>query len=287
MTNTLRRWRLLPVLTASVTLAFSACGGTKKTETTTGTTGTTATSATTASDGAAKFCTAVTKIETVGEPNIDFQSLSPDQQKAEAKKFAAETLKPLTPDVVATAPAEIKSSIETLAATVDVVATTGDFSAFEKPDVDAADKAVHAYESKNCGWGTQDVKGTEYAFQGVKPTIKAGTVSFELANNGKELHELNIIKKKDGVTESFDDLIKLPGDEGKAKTERVGGISPTQPGDSGHAVVNLEKGEYLIACFLPVGATPELFAKVESGEAKPPEGPPHAARGMTATITVT
>jgi hypothetical protein len=45
--------------------------------------------------------------------------------------------------------------------------------------------------------------------------------------------------------------------------------------------VDLEPGRYLVACFVPVGATQDA---IESG--KEPDGPPHALQGMVAEMQV-
>jgi hypothetical protein len=47
--------------------------------------------------------------------------------------------------------------------------------------------------------------------------------------------------------------------------------------------VDLEPGRYVIACFLPVGATPENMEALESGEL---QGPPHFTQGMLEEFTV-
>jgi len=282
MANQKRHWPLLVSLLA-LSLALAACGDDKKTTET----GSGAATTTTASASTAKYCKLALELDTDQGPDIDFQSLSPEQRKDEAKKYASSFFKPKAHEIQPLAPPEIKSDIDILVATVDKVAETGDFSLFDSdPATKAADKKVHAYEETACGYAVQKVTGAEYAFTGINATAKPGPTSFNFTNGGKEMHEMMILKKKDGVTESFDDIVKLSEEEGKKKVDRVGSIDPQKPGDTNYAVVKLEKGEYLVACFLPKGSTPELFAKVDSGEAQPPDGPPHAALGMRVAITV-
>lgn len=278
---TLARRVPLLVTAMALTLVLVACGDSKDDKAAPSD----QTSSTKAGDAAgeyAAYCAASLKIDTA-EPNIDFESATPEQIKAALTTFFKDTLKPLATAVQAVTPAEIKADVATLVGAVDEVSVSGDFeAAFEAPPVKAADGRVHAFDLANCGYGRQDVTAMDYAFQGVSSTSEAGPVSFDLTNKGTEMHELTVLRKKPGVTESFDELLKLPKEEGQMKTERVGGVDPTKPGESDYVVVNLEKGEYLIACFLPVGSTPEAFAS----ETGPPDGPPHFTKGMKATITV-
>lgn len=217
-----------------------------------------------------KYCDTILKIETFPEPEIDFESLSQAQQAEEAKKFSKQLL-PLAEEARAAAPAEVKTDVNLLADTVVKITQTGDFSAFETPEVEAASDRTHAYELANCGWERVDVTAVEYSFQGIPPTVPAGAVSFELANKGKEPHEIRIARIKDDVKMSAAELLKLPEDEGRSKVENIGGTF-AEPGKSDSAVTDLKPGRYLAACFVPVGG----------GE----EGPPHASKGMFAEFEV-
>lgn len=278
-----RLLRVGPLMCAllAISIVAAACGDDKKTEAGAGSTATTA-----ASSGTGQYCEKTLKIETVS-PNIDFESLTPEQITEETKKFTKTDLQPLAHEIQAVTPAVIKTDIDLLVATVDKIAETGDFSLFSTdPAVEAASKSTHAYDLGACGWAKQDVTTVDYAFNGITTSAAAGPVSFDLKNAGKEMHEMVILKKKAGVTESFDEIVKLDKEEGQKKVDRVGSLDPTKPGDDDYVVVNLEKGDYLVACFLPVGATPELFAKAEAGDAELPKGPPHVSKGMKATFTV-
>jgi len=217
------------------------------------------------------YCEKVFAIETYPEPDIDWESLSPDQQTAESKAFAAK-LVPVAEQVRAVAPAEIKNDINLLADAVKQVQQTGDFeAAFETPAVNEASDRAHAFDLENCGWATVDVSGEDYRFVGIPESIEAGPVSFEFTNKGEEPHELVLFRVNDGVEESVEDIVGLPEEEGKAKVTPVGGTF-APPGESEYAVADLKKGRYGVACFVPVGG----------GD----EGPPHASRGMHAEFEV-
>ncbi|MDQ3679951.1 MAG: hypothetical protein M3378_05285 [Actinomycetota bacterium] len=53
------------------------------------------------------YCDTSLKLETVPAPQLDFEALSPDQQKAEAKKFVGEKILPLINEIEALVPQEI------------------------------------------------------------------------------------------------------------------------------------------------------------------------------------
>ena len=217
------------------------------------------------------YCEKVFAIETYPEPDIDYESLSPDQLTAENKAFAAR-LVPLAEEASATAPPEIKNDINVLTDAVKQVAQTGDFeAAFETPAANEASDRAHAFDLENCGWAKVDVSGEEYRFVGLPKEIEAGPVSFEFHNKGEEPHELVLFRVNDGVEESVEDIVGLPEEEGRAKVTPVGGTF-APPGEGDYAVVDLKKGRYGVACFVPVGG----------GE----QGPPHTSRGMHAEFEV-
>ena len=282
-----RRWPLLVSLLVVLSLGLAACGDDDD-ETTESGSGATTTEAPAQQAAFTAYCEKSLQIETVPDPDIDFESASEAEIQEGLKKYASESFVPLAKEVQAVTPEEIKADVAVLVAAVEKVAQTGDFSPFEEdPAVLAAEDRVHEFDLKNCGWGKQDVMAVDYGFTGVTPDVKAGAVSFELKNGGKEMHELTLLKKKAGVTESFDDIVKLSEEEGMKKVDFAGSLEPIKPGEDGYVVTKLEKGEYLAVCFLPQGFTPDFFAKVQAGEAQPPEdAPPHAALGMRAAFTV-
>lgn len=284
MLTSLRRWPLLAVLLALLTLSLGACGDDDE-DTETGAGAGDTTTSVDDDRNVTEYCDKILEIETF-EPDIDFESLSPEQLQAAVKKAAAEDFKPLVEETRKVVPLEIKADFEVLAAGVDKVAETGDFEALEDdPAFKAAETRAHLFDRENCGWARQNVTGVDYAFNGLSPNVKAGPVSFDLKNDGKEVHELVVVKKKAGVTESFDALIAMSEEEAQEKVDVLGGVEPVPPGESDYVVAELEKGEYLVACFLPVGATPEVLARAEaSGER--PQGEPHALKGMRNIVTV-
>ena len=101
------------------------------------------------------------------------------------------------------APAEIRKDIDLLVGATRQAAQTGDFeAAFETPTVDEAETRTHAFDLENCKWAKVDVSGKDYSFSGVPKKVKAGPVSFEFTNDGKEPHEFVLFKVNDGVREA-------------------------------------------------------------------------------------
>lgn len=114
------------------------------------------------------------------------------------------------------------------------------------------------------------VHAKDFAFDAPK-TIPAGMTSFKLVNDGKNLHHLQIVKLEQGKT--FADLqafLKNPGPT-PAWIVSVGGPNAAVPGSTIEATLNLEAGNYVIACFIP----------------SPGDPAPHFTKGMIQPLTVT
>jgi len=113
------------------------------------------------------------------------------------------------------------------------------------------------------------VHANEFAF--TAPTsIAAGTTTFRLVNDGKELHQVSIIQLASGKT--LADFVAAA----KAHTPMpwatgVGGPNAAGPGQTIDATVTLEAGSYVVVCFIP----------------SPGEQMPHMAKGMIRALTVT
>lgn len=231
-----------------------------------------------ADDEASAYCDAELALETAGEPDIDFETMTPEQQAEAVKTFATGTLRPLVDDLAPTVPDELQQHFTALDGAVTQLETTGDTAAFETPEVVAAAEAAHAYDLANCGWGSEQVTTTEYAFAGIPDTLDAGVTSFDLTNSGGEVHEMVLLRKNDGVTETAEEILALPQAEGLQKASLLGVAGPTPPGSPAYVVADLEAGDYIAVCFIPVGTT--------SFDGPPAEGPPHFTQGMFQEFTV-
>lgn len=256
------RWQLQSGVLA-MALVVTACGGDEADPAAEGTPTTQATEGDT-SDGTgteaaagevddAAFCDNWTELQaTAGEaPPEETQSL------AEAAAAAA--------------PPEVAEAIQT---EVELFSSGAeDFQ--EDPTFVRAEAVIDEHMFDVCEADTTiEFTGTEYAYDGVPDEVAAGSVKIRFTNEGAELHEAVHLVKKEGVTESWDELLELPEEEAMEKVDFVGGAFAS-PGNFDVGVQDWEAGEHILICFLPVGATPEAF---ESGEE--PQGEPHFARGM-------
>jgi hypothetical protein len=232
------------------------------------------------SDGdTAAYCAATLALETAPPPDVDFATASPEEIADAVKAYAADVLRPLADEVLAAAPDELGGEVEVLDSALDEMAASGDEAAFDRPATAEASRTVHAYDVETCGWATVDVTATNFAFDGLPGEQAAGVTSFELTNEGGDVHELLLLRKDDGVTQSAEELLALPEDEAMALATVVGDPAFALPGAGDHAVVDLEPGDYVAVCFIPTGTT--------GTDGPPPEGPPHAMNGMFAEFTVT
>ncbi|HUR18524.1 MAG TPA: hypothetical protein VMZ51_06255 [Acidimicrobiales bacterium] len=262
------RGRAGGVAALMLAVALGGCGGddapaTKAADDTTSTSG----------GGAAAlkaYCATIVALETTPEPDIDFDAMSPEQQTEEARKFAGQ-LVPLVEQARATVPAAITADVEVLADSIGMIARTGDFSAFDTPKVEAASDRAHAYELGHCGWKKVAVTAVDYAFQGISDSLPAGVTSFELANEGREPHEITVLRINDDVQLSAKEIVELPGEASGTKVEPVA-HDFADPGGHGAALVDLKPGRYFAACFVPVDGR-------EGGSS-------HASKGMVSAFEV-
>lgn len=232
----------------------------------------------------ATFCEKELALEVSFKDYPDVESL-PEEEQAEEIKAFYRSIQPLEDEVEAVAPAELDDEIRVLRASVDEAAATGDESLSETPEWEQALRSAHSFVLENCGRNRVDVTATDYAFSGVPETLESGPVNFELVNQGGEVHEMLIFRKDDGVTESVEELLASP--EGQDRLTFVGSDfaeSGEEPGFA-YVITDLQPGEYVMACFLPVGSTNEAVEVAEES-GRELEGEPHANRGMTAEFVV-
>lgn len=108
---------------------------------------------------------------------------------------------------------------------------------------------------------------TEYAYEG-PDTFPGGWTRLTLDNQGELAHDLLPVLLAEGKT--AEDVLAALEAEGPPEWATLYGGTTAQPGESSSFVVNLPPGEYVLFSF---------------GQSE--DGPPDAAQGMIATVTVT
>jgi plastocyanin len=112
----------------------------------------------------------------------------------------------------------------------------------------------------------------DYDFNG-PDSIPAGLVSVQVVNKGKDLHHVQFLRLESGKTlKDFTEAAKADPSIVYGNIEWMkfhGGPNAVIPGESSSAVVNLEPGNYVVACIIP--------------DAK---GVPHVNLGMVKPLTV-
>jgi hypothetical protein len=240
-----------------------------------------------ASAGAAgldTYCEVSLDVETAPPPDVDFASATEEEIGAALQAHAEDVMLPVVTGLAdEDKPEEVAAEIEVLIGAVEEQASTGDPSVWDRPEVVDANAAVHAFDLESCGWSSVEVAAADYSFDGVPDELPAGVTSFELTNDGTELHELFVFRREDGgtapVEELLEQLMALPEEEAMELVTPQGEPAFAAPGEESYAVVDLAPGEYVAVCFIPVGTTGE--------DGPPAEGPPHAVHGMVAGFTVT
>jgi hypothetical protein len=133
------------------------------------------------------------------------------------------------------------------------------------------------------------VVATDYHFGGLPTTVPAGT-TLSLTNEGKELHELVLARKNDGVTQTWDELLQMSDTEVFQYVSLVGDGTPlfAASGQTAEGSFTLaQEGEYIALCFIPQGMTELPTDPNASMDPALLAGTPHFMLGMIQTFTVT
>ncbi|HEU5153706.1 MAG TPA: hypothetical protein VFU03_03150 [Gemmatimonadales bacterium] len=132
------------------------------------------------------------------------------------------------------------------------------------------------------------ITATDFAFD-VPAQVQAGIVTIHLINNGKEVHQAQLVRLEDGKTMAdFGEAMKHQGPP-PTWIKFVGGPNAVVPGGSVDGSVALSQGNYVVLCFIP---SPDMKSHVSKGMIRPFEvtaqaGAADHLSGQTDTITVT
>jgi hypothetical protein len=193
-----------------------------------------------------------------------------------------DTLVPLLDEFDETAPEEVADSVAVMTGAARTVVETGDFAAFDSPEFTEAQGEVDPWMFENCDFDeTAEVTASDYKFDGVPDEFDAGTAAILMTNEGAEPHEMAIMRKADGVTQSWEEILALPQEEAEALVVQVGGTFAPRKGTKGVAVVELVPGDYVVTCFVPTGTSISADGEFTAGT-----GVPHFMGGMLQEFTV-
>jgi plastocyanin len=151
---------------------------------------------------------------------------------------------------------------------------------------ESASAAPSAAPSGSAEGTRVDVVGTEYEYSGLEASY-SGPITIAFRNEGAEVHEIVVVKKNEGVTQSWEELLALPEDQSGAFVT-FAGVAFAEPGQTAAEMVTAsEPGEYLGICFIPAGTT-EL-PSIDPNASEPPDlgtGAPHFTLGMLTEFTI-
>jgi plastocyanin len=172
-------------------------------------------------------------------------------------------------------------SASTAASAAPSVAATASASPAASSDASASPAA-----SASAG-AEVTVTAVDFKFEGVPAQVPTGT-PMRLVNQGQEVHEMVVVRKLPTTTQSFEELLAMPGDEAQSLVENVG-VAFAEPGQTAADVVTAgEPGDYLMVCFIPAGTT--SLPSMDPNASEAPSlgtGAPHFTLGMLQEFTVT
>jgi hypothetical protein len=119
-----------------------------------------------------------------------------------------------------------------------------------------------------------DVTGVDFGFEGLPATVPAGRTAIRFTNGttSGEMHELLLMRRNEGTTESVEELLALGPDQLMEKLTMAGVAFADSADATSVLLADLAPGAYVAVCMIPVGG----------GET----GDPHAAHGMVAELEV-
>lgn len=207
----------------------------------------------------------------------EFEGQPTPEQITQVQALVDEHLIPAIETIEKSPPAEIADDIERGSKLIRQFRDKPDPALFESEEFQALGSRIDTFFFENCeNDENATVKAVDYEFQGLPDSMEAGPTRIRFENEGKEVHEMVVLTKLDGVTESWDALLELPQEEAMKKTRFVNAtFAPA--GDQGYWIADTEPGDYIAVCFIPQGTTtPETEV----------EGPPHFTLGMKTEFTV-
>ena len=189
--------------------------------------------------------------------------------------YDANVAQPLA-TLVADAPDEVKDEIEEISRKTAQFRDEADPSILDDDFEKLTDK-VDAYMQEHCAGVKATVEAVNYAYRGLPSTLPATTtLRIEFRNTADEAHEMLVLTRKPGVTETFDQILALPPDQIESKFDFVNAES-ANPGQTGYLIGTLPAGDYIFLC---------SFGKGTTDDNDPKQDQPHFTLGMKQEVKV-
>lgn len=166
----------------------------------------------------------------------------------------------------------------------------------ESEELVPAETAADDYAFENCGDTDVELSAVDYALSGAPSELDAGRIAFRLTNDTQtnEVHEALLLRKKDGVAGTPHEALSrglgatISIDDTLAAFEPFamvgGGLAEPAGGDTEDVfLVDVEPGEYILVCLLPVDTAQNLEPYFGGEEV---EAERHLDRGMFTEISV-
>ena len=217
-------------------------------------------------DQLSSYCTKAIDTWSVYEP-LGARELPEEERKALVGQLAGRLVL-LSTELSETAPRAARDDAEALVDRYREVVKSRDSAGFTIQELTSARSRLHEFDLENCKLTRIEVGGKDFAFEGLENTYRPNSYSFEFENAGAEAHEMVLLRKNDGVTEPFVDLLGMPREELLQRVSQEGGAFADK-GSSNFTLATLRPGDYAVACLIPAG-----------------DGEPHFKKGMLTEFLV-
>lgn len=114
---------------------------------------------------------------------------------------------------------------------------------------------------------TLEARTSDYKF--TMPALTAGTHTIHYINDGPSIHEIQLVRLNEGATMESFMAAEAPGATAPPPGTFMGGPGALSPGGDNYWTVTLERGRYLLLCFVPDST-----------------GTPHIMKGMVQELAI-
>lgn len=205
------------------------------------------------------FCGSLLALNRIDPPGEGPIPPTPDQLKEWSKTIAGPfaAVSAAAPDAVLDQVASLSSAI--------TKASSGDGTVFDDGSTEEAHEGLEDQARKDCDWQRADVEASDFKFSGVPAKVDAGALSVRLSNTSTaEPHVFLLLRKDSASTQSNEEQVTAmvssfdsgdPATIKEATKNSVSGGGPGGvPGQSRTHSFDLEAGEYIYFCPIPVMA---------------------------------